>query len=125
MTAPRWLPEPSIRGKLLAWFVAVALFTGALGVFAVNGLARINQSQIETYVDEFGGLNTFTEYIDQAYRIRLNILVYMATDDPAQRQALRQQIAAGDAQLTTLAARLDSSDVNRDDTERLAKMKSA
>src|SRR5712691_2327101 len=125
MNPPRWLPEPSIRGKLLIGFVAVALFAGGLGVFAINGLAAINQSQIETYVDEFGGLNAFTEYLDQAYRIRLIVLVYMATDDPAQREALRQQIADGDAQLNVLAAGLDALDVNRDDVGRLAKMTSA
>jgi len=52
----RRVPEPDIRSKLLTGFVAVALFTGGLGVFAVNGLGRVNDSQTETYVDEFGGL---------------------------------------------------------------------
>src|ERR1700716_2868306 len=104
MNPPRWLPEPNIRGKLLVGFVVVALFTGGLGVFAINGLAAINQSQIETSVDEFGGLNAFTDYLDRTYRIRLAVLVYMGTEDPAQRQTLRQQIAAGDAQLNVLAA---------------------
>jgi PAS domain S-box-containing protein len=125
MNPPRWLPEPSIRGKLLAGFVAVALFTGGLGLFAVNGLASINASQIETYVDEFGGLNAFTEYLDQTYRVRLRVLLYLATQDPEGRQALRHQIADGDAQVNTLAARLDAADVNRDDADALTKMTSA
>jgi PAS domain S-box-containing protein len=125
MTPPRWLPEPGIRGKLLAGFVAVALFTGGLGVFAVNGLSRINESQIETYVDEFGGLNALTEYMDRAYRIRLAVFIYLETDDPAERQRLRQQIADGDALLSGLAARLDALDLNRDDVAALHKMTTA
>jgi methyl-accepting chemotaxis protein len=121
----QWLSTLGIRGRLLAGFITVALFTGLLGVYALDSMRVINANQSAMYTDEFTGLDVFTQYADAAYQARLRVLSYLLTTDPVQREVLHQRILAGDASITALAAQLDALDFDRQDVTSLASMTEA
>lgn len=114
-----------VRGRLVVAFVAVALFTGCLGAFALAAMARMNANQEVMYVDQFGGAELFSRYLDATYQVRLWVIAYLLVPDPAIRQDLRTQIVDGDAQVAAIAAQLDAADVDRVDVTALANMTTA
>src|SRR5207302_4674055 len=109
-----------IRAKLLVGFVAIALFTGALGSYAVAGMEHMNDGQRIMYGDIFGGTHLLAVWVDDAWEARANLWRYLLADDPAERENLRAQMAATDARLDDLAAQMDESDTDREDVETLA-----
>ena len=63
-----------IRAKLLAAFAATALFTGALGLFAVDTMERLNDGERTMYGDLFGGTHLLATYIDEVWQARSDML---------------------------------------------------
>jgi len=109
-----------IRAKLLVGFVAIALFTGALGSYAVAGMEHMNDGQRTMYGDIFGGTHLLAVWVDDAWEARANLWRYLLADDPAERENLRAQMAATDARLDELVAQMDEADTDREDVETLA-----
>jgi hypothetical protein len=54
-------------GKLLSGFVAVALFIGALGLYALLTMECLNEEQRTMYVDVFGGPHLLGTYFDDSW----------------------------------------------------------
>ena len=109
-----------IRAKLLSGFVAVALFTGVLGLYALRTMERLNEEQRTMYVDVFGGTHLLASYSDESWRSRSDVLASLLTDDPAERDRLRQEIASIDTKLEALAREMDRADTDRQDVQTLA-----
>ena len=61
--------------------MTVALFTGALGWYAVGSMERMNAGQRTLVVDVFGGTYLMATWIDQSTEARLDLLAYVLTDD--------------------------------------------
>jgi hypothetical protein len=110
-----WLSALGIRGRLLLGFIAVALFTGGLGAYAIGAMAVVNENQDIMYTDEFGGLYLFTQYIELTSRSRIEGLAYLLATSPVQRASIRDQVAAGEADIDALAAQIDASDIDQGD----------
>src|SRR5919202_2964680 len=108
-----------IRSKLLAAFIAVALFTGALGWYTLQTLEQVNTSQRTVYGDVFGGTNLLATWVDVSWQDRESLLGILLTDDPSESSATRSEIAALDAQLADLARQMDIADTDREDVETL------
>ena len=110
----------SIRFKLLAGFVLLAMFTGALGWYSVVTMERLDASQRTLFGDIFGGTNLLARYIDASWDARASVLAYLLSDDPAERQSLRLRIAVLDGDLAQLAQQMDVADSDREDVATLA-----
>jgi PAS domain S-box-containing protein len=120
-----WLSALGIRGRLLLGFIAVALFTGGLGAYAIGAMAVVNENQDIMYTDEFGGLYLFTQYIELTSRSRIEGLAYLLATSPVQRASIRDQVAAGEADIDALAAQIDASDIDQGDAATLEIMTDA
>ena len=127
-------PEPTyveaqmrlgIRTKLLAAFVATALFTGALGWYAIGGMERMNDGERRMSVDVFGGTQLLAAYIDASWQARADMLDYLLSTDAAERETLRAEMVANDAALADLIQRMDQADTDREDSQTLAGITSA
>jgi signal transduction histidine kinase len=114
-----------IRAKLLSGFVVVALFTGALGLYALLTMERLNEEQRTMYVDVFGGTDLLANYADNSWQARSDLLGYLLTEDPAERDLLRQEIATIDAKLKVLVQEMDEADTDRQDVQTLAGLEGA
>jgi signal transduction histidine kinase len=102
-----------IRLKLMSTFVVIALFTGLLGWYAIATIEKLNTGQRTTYRDIFGGTHLLATWIDRAWETRRALITYTSTKDPDRRAALRAQMAAADADLAELEARIDDADSDR------------
>src|SRR5438105_11174670 len=91
-----------IRAKLLGSFVVVALCTGVLGVYALITMERLNEEQRTMYVDVFGGTHLLATYSDDSWQARSDLLAYLLTEDPSQRERLRTTIVSTDSKLDRL-----------------------
>src|SRR5438477_10271457 len=109
-----------IRAKLLAGFVTVALFTGALGWYAVGSMERMNAGQRTLVVDIFGGTYLMATWLDQSAEARLDLLAYVLTDDADERARLRDRMTVLDTSLDELGLRMDAADIDRQDVRGLA-----
>ena len=109
-----------IRGKLLSTFVVIALFTGALGWYAVTTIERLNNDQRTMYGDVFGGTHLLANWLDKSWESRSALLPYLLGDDPAERDQLRQEMASLDTELAVLTTLMDQADTDREDVETLA-----
>ncbi len=88
-------------------------------------MAVVDQNQNIMYTDEFGGLDLFTQYIQETSQIRVEGLAYLLATTPYVRGVLRQQVADGEARISVLVTQLDGADLDRLDTATLAAMTSA
>ena len=88
-----------IRTRLLAAFVATALFTGVLGWYAIGGMERMNEGERLMSVDVFGGTQLLATYIDDSWQARADMLDYLLSTDAAERETLRAEMVAYDAAL--------------------------
>jgi methyl-accepting chemotaxis protein len=88
-----------VRVKMLIGFVAVALFTGALGVYTLYALGLLNAEQQALYVDDLGGIYLVGKYVDVTWEGRTALLDYLISDDATERRSLRERIKASDAEL--------------------------
>ena len=86
-----------IRTRLLAAFVATALFTGVLGWYAIGGMERMNEGERLMSVDVFGGTQLLATYIDDSWQARADMLDYLLSTDAAERETLRAEMVAYDA----------------------------
>src|SRR2546421_11238189 len=114
-----------IRTRLLAAFVATALFTGVLGWYAIGGMERMNAGERLMSVDVFGGTQLLATYIDDSWEARADMLDYLLSTDAAERETLRAEMIAYDAALVDLIQRMDEADTDREDIETLAGIASA
>ena len=114
-----------IRARLLAAFVAIALFTGALGWYAVVTMERTNEGQRTVFGDIFGGTHLLATWVDTSWESRADLLDYLLTDDPAAAAADRASMDQFDARLVDLAGQMDEADTDREDVATLASLKSA
>src|SRR5918911_293648 len=97
-----------IRTKLLAGFAATALFTGALGWYAVDAPQRLNEGERTMYGDVFGGTHLLATYIDDSWQARSDTLDYLLSDDEASATlTFRQGMGATDARLAELLHEMD------------------
>ena len=110
----------SLRFKLLAGFVLVAMFTGALGCYSVATMQQMNDGQRTLYGDVFGGTHLLARYLDGSWEARASVLAYLLAHDPAQRDALRLKMASIDQDLAQLAHDMDVADSDREDVATLA-----
>jgi signal transduction histidine kinase len=111
----------SLRFKLLAGFVLVAMFTGALGSYSVATMQQLDDGQRTLFGDVFGGTHLLARYVDKSWDARASVLAYLlAHDDPAERQALRLKMASIDRDLAQLAQDMDVADSDREDVATLA-----
>src|SRR5919202_658294 len=97
----------SLRFKLLAGFVLVAMFTGALGLYSIAKMQELNDGQRTLFGDVFGGTHLLARYVDGSWEARASVLAYLLAHDPAERQALRVKMTSKDADredVATLAA---------------------
>ena len=67
-----------IRVKLLAGFVATALFTGVLGWYAASSMERLNDGTRTMSVDVFGGTHLLATWLDRSWESRSDLLPYTA-----------------------------------------------
>jgi signal transduction histidine kinase len=109
-----------IHVKLLGAFVLVALFAGLLGVFSIESIEQLSNVQSTTYRDVFGGTHLLATWVDRAWHTRRAVLAYAVSDQPAQRAALREQIAAADVELQQLTQSIDDADTDREEVDPLA-----
>jgi signal transduction histidine kinase/DNA-binding NarL/FixJ family response regulator/HPt (histidine-containing phosphotransfer) domain-containing protein len=110
-----------IRAKLLAGFAATALFTGALGLYAVNSMERLNDGERTMYGDVFGGTHLLATYIDEVWQARADMLDYLLSDDPTETTPkMRRMVVNSDAKLADLVRRMDEADTDREDVQTLA-----
>jgi signal transduction histidine kinase len=114
-----------VRAKLLAGFLAVALFAAVLGGYTVVTIERLSASQRTVVGDVFGGTQMLASWVDRSWETRRDVLAYALTESPEERTALRAKIAAQDTALDALAQRMDDADTDREDVETLAHLKSA
>ena len=114
-----------IRARLLGSFVIVALCTGVLGVYALITMERLNQEQRTMYGDVFGGTHLLATYADDSWQARSDLLAYLLTDDPGQRERLHSAIASTDIKLARLVQEMDAADTDREDVETLAGLTAA
>lgn len=114
-----------IRARLLAGFVAVALFTGVLGWYAVSTMANMNSGQQTTYGDIFGGTHLLAAWVDTSWEDRADLLDYLLTEDPGAAAFDRAEMARLDAHLNELVVQMDAADTDREDVETLAALVSA
>jgi signal transduction histidine kinase len=110
----------SLRFKLLAGFVLVAMFTGALGLYSVAKMQELNDGQRTLFGDVFGGTHLLALYVDDSWEARASVLNYLLAHDPAERQALRLKMTSIDAKLERLASDMDLADTDRQDVATLA-----
>jgi signal transduction histidine kinase/CheY-like chemotaxis protein len=109
-----------IRVKLLAGFVATALFTGVLGWYAASSMERLNDGTRTMSVDVFGGTHLLATWLDRSWESRSDLLPYLLADDPAQRDRLRTDMTVIDGELTNIVRRMDEADTDREDVQTLA-----
>jgi signal transduction histidine kinase/ActR/RegA family two-component response regulator len=109
-----------IRVKLLAGFVATALFTGVLGWYAASSMERLNDGTRTMSVDVFGGTHLLATWLDRSWESRSDLLPYLLSDDPAERARLRNDMASIDAELANIVLRMDEADTDREDVQTLA-----
>src|ERR1051326_3329574 len=114
-----------IRARLLAAFVAVALFTGVLGWYAVSTMERMNEDQRTVYGDVFGGTHLLATWVDSSWQARAQLLDILVTDDIARVQADRNEIQLIDQHLADLVRQMDEADTDREDVATLADLVSA
>jgi signal transduction histidine kinase len=110
----------SLRFKLLAGFVLVAMFTGALGSYSVATMQQLNDGQRTLFGDVFGGTHLLARYVDVSWDARASVLAYLLAHDPAERQALRLKMGTIDRDLAQLAQDMDAADTDREDVATLA-----
>jgi signal transduction histidine kinase len=110
----------SLRFKLLAGFVAVAMFTGALGSYSVTTMQQLDDGQRTLFGDIFGGTHLLARYVDGSWEARASVLAYLLAHDPAERQTLRSRMATIDRELEQLARDMDAADSDREDVATLA-----
>ena len=110
----------SLRFKLLAGFVLVAMFTGALGLYSIAKMQELNDGQRTLFGDVFGGTHLLARYVDGSWEARASVLAYLLAHDPAERQALRVKMTSKDAELAQLATDMDLADTDREDVATLA-----
>ena len=115
--------DVGIRPKLLAAFAVVALFTGALGWYAVVAMERLQIEQRTLNSDVFGGTHLLATWIDDAWEARSAVLPYLLADDPAERARLRGRMVDLDATLSDLAQQMDRADIDREDVDTLNALK--
>src|SRR5919199_1418614 len=130
--AVRLFPAPmgqvvtfGIRARLLAAFIAMALFTGILGWYAVSTMERMNNGQRTVYGDVFGGTHLLATWVDMSWQARSDLLNYLLTDDPAAAATYRQEMQQLDQRLADLAHQMDLADTDREDVATLAALESA
>jgi PAS domain S-box-containing protein len=109
-----------IRARLLAAFFAVALFTGALGLYAVSTMERMSEDQRTVYGDVFGGTTLLATWVDTSWQAREELQNLLLTDDPATVATRRRAMQQTDQELTTLAQQIDAADTDREDVLTLA-----
>jgi len=114
-----------IRAKLLSAFVAVALFTAVLGVYAVSTMEGMNASQQTVYEDVFGGTHLLAVWVDASWEDRADLLDYLITDDPQASQSDRTEMLALDKRLIELDQQMDQADTDREDVRTLAALETA
>src|SRR5919198_487476 len=114
-----------IRPKLLAAFAVVALFTGVLSWYAVTAMERLQGGQVTLYGDIFGGTHLLATWIDQAWESRSDLLAYLLTEDPAERNQLRARMVELDASLEDLGRQMDEADIDRQDIDTLDELTAA
>ena len=114
-----------IRAKLLSAFVAVALFTGVLGVYAVSTMEGMNAGQQTVYEDVFGGTHLLALWVDTSWQDRADLLDYLLTNDPQAALGDRTEMLALDKRLVELAQAMDQADTDREDVGTLAALESA
>src|SRR5918911_1294514 len=110
----------SLRFKLLAGFVLVAMFTGALGLYSIAKMQELNDGQRTLFGDVFGGTHLLARYVDGSWEARASVPAYLLAHDPAERQVLRLKMTAKDAELEQLATDMDLADTDREDVATLA-----
>src|ERR1043165_1483010 len=111
-----------LRIKLLAGFVATALFTGVLGFYAASSMERLNEGTRTMSVDVFGGTYLLATWLDSSWESRTDLPPYLLADGPARREGLRNDMATIDRQLADLAQRMDEADTDREDVQTLASL---
>jgi PAS domain S-box-containing protein len=109
-----------IRARLLAAFIAIALFTGVLGWYAVSTMERMNDGQRTVYGDVFGGTHLLATWVDTSWQVRSDLVDYLLTEDPATAAAYRQEMQRLDQRLGSLAVQMDQADTDREDVDTLA-----
>src|SRR5438552_12327 len=107
-------------------FAATALFTGALGLFAVDAMERLNDGERTMYGDVFGGTHLLATYIDEVWQARSDMLDFLLGEDPTESApAMRTSVNDSNAKLADLVLRLDEADTDREDVQTLAGINSA
>src|SRR5919202_409866 len=114
-----------IRARLLAAFIAIALFTGILGWYAISTMERMNAGQRTVYGDGFGGTHLLATWVDTSWQARSDLLNYLLADDPVSAAAYRQEMQQLDQRLGDLAHQMDLADTDREDVATLAALMSA
>jgi PAS domain S-box-containing protein len=114
-----------IRARLLAAFIAIALFTGILGWYAISTMERMNAGQRTVYGDVFGGTHLLATWVDTSWQARSDLLNYLLADDPVSAAAYRQEMQQLDQRLADLVQRMDQADTDREDVATLAALVSA
>jgi PAS domain S-box-containing protein len=105
--------------------VAVALFTGALGWYAVSTMERMNDGQHTVYGDIFGGTHLLATWVDTSWESRADLLDVLLTEDPAKAAEDRADMGQFDGHLAQLALQMDQADTDREDVATLAALESA
>src|SRR5216684_3608397 len=114
-----------IRARLLAAFVAIALFTGVLGWYAVSTMERMNDGQHTVYRDVSGGTHLLATWVDTSWQARAGLSDYLLIDDPLEDVQDRQEFVLLDQRLAELDRQMDEADTDREDVATLAALTAA
>ncbi|NTV14026.1 MAG: HAMP domain-containing protein [Desulfobulbaceae bacterium] len=98
----QWFHDLSIKAKLLAGFIAVALVTVTIGLFAVVKLHELNTNSTMMYENRAVPLGHLIDMSTSFQRLRVNILYYMSAGTPAERAQYLERIAKIKADLDTV-----------------------
>ncbi|MES2305342.1 MAG: methyl-accepting chemotaxis protein [Gemmatimonadota bacterium] len=101
----RWFTDLAVKSKLLIGFGIVVALICAAGAVASNGLSRIDAADTELYEGVTVPLSRSNVLGIQMQRNRVNLRDIALTDDPARREAIREEITAAG---TTIGAAIKS-----------------
>ncbi len=86
-----------IKHKLLAAFMLIALFMGAVGFIGINNLGKVDSNTNDIYNYNFQATYIMTDMKDNLTQIRADILMLLyVRDNPEQNKTLKQNIKAND-----------------------------
>lgn len=107
-----------IKHKLLAAFMLIALFMGAVGYIGISSLGKVDSNTKNIYNYNFQSTYIMTDMKDNLTQIRADILMLLyARDNPEQNKTLEQNIKANDDENSVYISRYEKMPMDEEKKE--------